>query len=176
MSIKTIIWMVFILVTIAVSSASDLNHSTERRIQDLFLNLAESYDAGDSVGFRRDFSDSLLKNLSLESVGQTIRDFRDSRGKIERVEIYQISEQEGRARLRFENGEEDFYLNLDQEGKINDLQFLPAAEEDGAVSESIPDSFQGSVEIINLEEISQLKELFERDREKVRLISLLSPT
>ena len=161
---------------IAVSSAGDLNHFTWRRIQDLYLNLAESYDSGDSVGFRRDFSDSLLVNLSLESVGQTIRDFRDSHGKIDKVEIYQISEQEARALLRFENGEEDLYLSLDQEGKINDLQLLPPEGENYPRFENTSEDSRSSAEVINLEEIKPLKELFQRDRDKVRLISLLSPT
>ena len=168
--------MVFILVTIAVSSASDLNHSTERRIQDLFSNLAKSYNTGDSAGFRRDFSDSLLVNLSSEEVGQTIRDFRESHGKIKKVEIYQISEQEGRARLRFENGEEDFFLNLDQEGKINDLQLSPPEGKDCTGFENTPEGSQSSAEVIKLEEVKPLKELFQRDRDKVRLISILSPT
>ena len=156
--------------------AQDLDKAQRERVRELVLQLVESYNSGDSSGFRRDFSDSLLLTLDLEAVGGVFRDFRSSHGKIERAEIYLITREEGRVLLRFERGEEDLHIIVDQKGKIEDLQLLPTIEEGWEVSEAELDDSLSSVDLLPLENLKQFKQIFQNDEGKVRLVSILSPT
>ena len=134
-------------------------------------------ETGDTLCLQEILVDSILKSTPFQEFVDARLQIIERIGPVTEIESPKfVSDNEAFARLSFGDEEAELFLGFDEDGKIKELRFTPLAPDDLRPKVSWKELGKDTLRISFINEISQFKRIFQKDKGKVRLVSLLAPT
>ncbi len=159
----------------------DNEFSANSIIQSVAKVSAESFskflETGDTLNLSGVLSDSFLQNFSIQNLVEERKNAIQNWGDLKNIENFKFtSENEALVQISIGNKELELYLEFDEKGRINELQLIDQSREDLKPKVSWEELGDDTLIISPINQLEQLRSVFKKDKRKVRLVSLLSPT
>ena len=139
-----------------------------------FLKFLET---GDTLNLQAVFSDSFLEAFPIQNLAEERENALQDWGNLKRIENLKFtSENEALAQISIGEKELELYFEFDENGKINDLELVEQSKEDLKPKVTWEELGKDTLLVFKIDELEQLRNAFQKDKGKVRLVSLLSPT
>lgn len=139
-----------------------------------FLKFLET---GDTLNLQAVFSDSFLQAFSIQNLLEEREDALQNWGDLKSIENLKFtSKKAALAQISIGEKELELYFEFDENGKINDLELVEHSDEDLKPKVTWEELGKDTLLVFKIEELEQLRNAFQKDKGKVRLVSLLSPT
>lgn len=134
-------------------------------------------ETGDTLNLQAVFSDSFLRAFPIQNLVGERENALQNWGDFKSIENLKfISANAALAQISIGEKELELYFEFDENGKINDLELLEQAGEDLKPKVTWGELGDDTLIVFQLSNLDKLKNVFQKDKEKVRLVSLLSPT
>ncbi len=170
--IQRFIFSALILLLLASTQGEAGKPSGQKRFEAVVGELVKTYNADDAARFYSHFSESLQVKISLDVVNSEFQQSRANFGKIVRFDSLSILDPyAAEVKLVFEKTERYLSIWLDEAGRIDWLEYKEREE----AGSSPPDS-AADVHLLDISDIKILREVFQEDSGRVRLVTLLAPT
>jgi len=162
-------------VTTPANTWADSKTQTSAKISaERFLKFLET---GDTLNLQAVFSDSFLQAFSIQNLLEEREDALQNWGDLKSIENLKFtSANEALAQMSIGEKELELYFEFDENGKINDLELVEQSDEDLEPKVTWEELGEDTLIVYQLSNLKQLKNVFQKDKGKVRLVSLLSPT
>ena len=162
-------------VTTPANTWADSKTKTSAKVSaERFLKFLET---GDTLNLQAVFSDSFLQAFSIKNLLEEREDALQNWGDLKSIENLKFtSVNQALAQISIGEKELELYFEFDEKGKINDLELVEQSGEDLKPKVTWDELGDDTLIVFQLSNLDQLQDAFQKDKGKVRLVSLLSPT